>query len=76
MDFSVGSIVRLKTGGPKMVLEDLVGAGRENPKARCKWFDGKKACAEEFALSSLEGVRPKKNKDERSKGKENGKKKK
>lgn len=74
MDFGVGDIVRLRTGGPKMVLEDLVGAGRENPKAKCRWFNGKKACAEEFSLSSLDKVRPKK--DKRPKDEKNEKRKK
>jgi uncharacterized protein YodC (DUF2158 family) len=76
MDFGIGDIVRLRTGGPKMVLEDLVGAGKENPKARCRWFNGKKACAEEFSLSSLDKLRPKKNKDKRPKDKGNDKRKK
>jgi uncharacterized protein YodC (DUF2158 family) len=76
VDFNVGDVVRLKTGGPKMVLEDLVSGGRENPKAKCKWFDRKKACAEEFSLSSLERVRSKKDKDKNPKGNDTAKRKK
>lgn len=76
MDFNVGDVVRLKTGGPKMVLEEVVASGRENPKAKCKWFDRKQACSEEFALSSLDRVRSKKEKVKDSGTKEKGKRKK
>jgi uncharacterized protein YodC (DUF2158 family) len=76
VDFNVGDVVRLKTGGPKMVLEDLVAGGRENPKAKCTWFDEKQARSQEFSISSLDRVRPKKNKDKDSRIQEKGKRKK
>ena len=35
-EFKVGDIVRLKSGGPKMTVEILLGDG----ELKCQWFDG------------------------------------
>ncbi|MEA3000715.1 MAG: putative small protein [Sphingomonadales bacterium] len=50
--FKAGDLVKLKAGGPKMVVEELLSM--TVPKARCSWFAGAKHNKELFALASLE----------------------
>lgn len=49
-----GDVVRLKSGGPKMTVEDVVGIP---PSARCSWFiqfgEGWQAQCEAFAPAAL-----------------------
>lgn len=44
-----GDLVRLKSGGPVMTIDEINFTG-----AICKWFDGKKAEAKTFQVASLE----------------------
>lgn len=51
----VGSVVRLKSGGPKMTVSKIhVWQGRN--EAQCDWFEGTKATYGSFPLTSLEVV--------------------
>ncbi len=34
--FNIGDLVKLKSGGPKMTVQEVVDAG----KVRCQWFAG------------------------------------
>jgi uncharacterized protein YodC (DUF2158 family) len=44
-----GDVVRLKSGGPLMTVEKIVG-----DSAKCDWFDGNKPMGAIFPMSSLE----------------------
>jgi uncharacterized protein YodC (DUF2158 family) len=50
-----GDVVRLKSGGPEMTIEEIGdyswGSGRM--QARCKWFEGKALKESTFELASL-----------------------
>lgn len=54
-----GDVVVLKSGGPKMVVEDvgdyLMSAGTENG-AKCSWFDGVKPMEKVFDVVALAKV--------------------
>ena len=53
--FSVGDVVRLKSGGPRMVIAQLGRFGYEpTDRAKCEWFEGGKRGEDVFELSSLE----------------------
>jgi uncharacterized protein YodC (DUF2158 family) len=57
-DVQTGDVVRLKSGGPKMVAdeieEDPLGGG---PRVSCEWFNEKNMpCKKVFALTSVEKV--------------------
>ena len=59
-----GLVVKLKSGGPKMTLEEIFSCpsvdDEKKPiqKARCVYFDEKKKIIEVFYLSSLEIAQP------------------
>ncbi len=47
--FSIGDIVKLKSGGPEMTVQRNVSNGHY----RCQWFAGKKLESGSFPISSL-----------------------
>jgi uncharacterized protein YodC (DUF2158 family) len=47
--FKPGDVVMLKSGGPKMTVDQLDGA-----KVWCDWFDGSKKFSDLFPSTSLE----------------------
>lgn len=54
-EFKVGDVVQLKSGGPKMTIEDIGNysfAGTEI-KAKCVWFEGTKQKEGVFAPATL-----------------------
>lgn len=63
-DLVKGEQVRLKSGGPRMSIDDIgnyspMGIGGEPPKAKCSWFDTKgNRKTELFELHTLERVGP------------------
>lgn len=48
--FKVGDVVELKSGGPKMTVED---AESWPGKAKCVWFEGTQAKDEIFPVATL-----------------------
>lgn len=55
MEFKIGDVIQLKSGGPEMTVQDILGdttskqqtvaytmAGHSNGELICKWFSGKK----------------------------------
>jgi uncharacterized protein YodC (DUF2158 family) len=44
-----GDVVRLKSGGPKMTVDQLDGA-----RIWCDWFEGSKKFSDSFPSTSLE----------------------
>lgn len=52
--FAVGTIVRLKSGGPEMTVQSL--PSQHNAYYRCQWFAGKKLESGAFPPESLEVV--------------------
>lgn len=55
MQFKVGDVVMLKSGGPKKTVES-VGTDHETgrPIVVCSWFDGVTKLSEIFAAESLQ----------------------
>ena len=53
--FSVGEIVKLKSGGPDMTIEDVMTNMNDDPNGnyRCQWFAGKKLDNGVFPHESL-----------------------
>ena len=54
INFKEGDIVQLKSGGPKMTVDELrkeYKTGR--PTALCSWFDGATRKEDEFATTLL-----------------------
>lgn len=56
--FKVGDMVRLKSGGPDMTINEVITNldGEEKGKYRCQWFAGKKLDSGLFPLESLIAV--------------------
>ena len=50
--YNVGDIVKLKSGGPEMTIEE-VGTGLHKGDYRCQWFAGKKLNWGTFPYESL-----------------------
>ena len=60
-DMQVGTIVKLKSGGPDMTVEEVVVAySTQKPTGDvdCQWFAGKKLEKGRFPVASLELVNP------------------
>jgi uncharacterized protein YodC (DUF2158 family) len=56
-DFNVGDVVRLKSGGPAMTVENA-----SSSRIICKWFDATSILfVEEFDQGTLEKVTPQSN---------------
>lgn len=51
-DLKIGDVVTLKSGGPKMTIEDL-NEYSTGYKASCSWFNGSKRENELFAPEAL-----------------------
>ena len=49
MQFSVGDVVRLKSGGPLMTIRHI-----EDGKAYCEWFHNNESKGHTFTLAQLE----------------------
>jgi uncharacterized protein YodC (DUF2158 family) len=56
IDFRRGDKVRMKSGGPQMMIE-TVGDHYGQPTVWCKWYDGKNFREETFSPDSLELVK-------------------
>ena len=54
--FANGSVVRLKSGGPRMTVVDYGTYGYDpDPKYKCRWFDSKNTVTEQiFSEAELE----------------------
>jgi uncharacterized protein YodC (DUF2158 family) len=54
-EFEVGDVVQLKSGGPKMTIENIgkYGMGSTKDEAKCVWFDGTKRNEALFELAAL-----------------------
>lgn len=52
--FAIGSIVRLKSGGPEMTVQNV--PTELSNYYRCQWFAGKKLESGSFQEASLENV--------------------
>ena len=56
MDIKIGSVVQLKSGGPKMTVQnigDYSYGGNSDNGANCSWFAGDEHKSEVFTLSAL-----------------------
>lgn len=54
MEFEIGELVRLKSGGPKMTVDCRMADGQS---VNCTWFDdGGKSHTKNFAVASLKKV--------------------
>ncbi len=51
-NFKVGNVVKLKSGGPIMVIQRMYPDSTP-PEAKCKWFDESTQKEGDFALESL-----------------------
>lgn len=54
--YHVGTIVKLKSGGPDMTVRGVTAASGN--VLRCQWFAGKKLESGDFPINSLELVEP------------------
>ena len=55
-EFKKGDVVQLKSGGPKMTIDDIGEYGSGNSshiRASCLWFDGGERKEGEFSLDTL-----------------------
>lgn len=52
--FQVGDVVRLKSGGPAMTVENTGKDGVGKPYVRCTWFNDATKASESFAPAALE----------------------
>jgi uncharacterized protein YodC (DUF2158 family) len=55
MPFKRGDVVRLKSGGPPMTVDEK---GQYGDELVCHWFDGKTPMSREFAPDLLERCEP------------------
>ena len=55
--FNVGTIVKLKSGGPEMTVQRELTQSSGNNVLRCQWFASKKLESGDFPPDSLELVR-------------------
>lgn len=58
-DFSPGDVVELKSGGPKMTIENVgkYGMGATHDSANCVWFERMKRMEGVFELHMLRKVK-------------------
>jgi uncharacterized protein YodC (DUF2158 family) len=50
MDFEIGDVVKLRSGGPKMTVHGLVSDG----DVVCQWFEGNEVHEENFPKDALQ----------------------
>lgn len=58
-DFQVGTIVKLKSGGPDMTIKKVdveLRTGKPTGRVDCQWFAGKKLEVGTFPIASLDLV--------------------
>lgn len=55
MSFRVGDVVRLKSGGPEMTVQEV---DQVHDMVDCRWFDGTKSLRDEFPSATLEKAKP------------------
>lgn len=61
LPFSVGSVVKLKSGGPEMTIEKIsIYDGEDAMQAKCVYFSSDKRFEEWFLLDALKDVSQKK----------------
>jgi len=53
--FSEGDVVQLRSGGPKMTVDDLPDQGGQ-VRAKCSWFNGAIRMSDVFELHSLRNL--------------------
>ena len=53
-EIQTGSLVKLKSGGPKMTVEALFSDTRGSRWVRCSWFDDTKRMSQTFELEAVE----------------------
>ncbi len=64
MEFEIGDVVKLKSGGPAMTIQQIGnwtylsvdGSNTREDEAKCFWFEGSKRSEGCFNLASLEKV--------------------
>lgn len=52
-EYSVGDIVQLKSGGPRMTVEEILYGGN----IRCQWFSGSKLNTGDFDPGSIQDAK-------------------
>ena len=57
-DFTVGTLVQLKSGGPVMTVEKVYTAADGDPRVSCQWFDKSKPSSEKFRPEMLKEYNP------------------
>jgi uncharacterized protein YodC (DUF2158 family) len=55
-ELKVGDVVQLKSGGPKMTIEEIDNFGGNHNQASCVWFEKSKRESHVFELTSLQKV--------------------
>jgi uncharacterized protein YodC (DUF2158 family) len=55
MDLKVGDVVKLKSGGPEMTIQELDAV---NGMVDCIWFDGKTQRRDEFSMETVQKAGP------------------
>jgi uncharacterized protein YodC (DUF2158 family) len=65
VEFKLGDVVRLKSGGPLMTVEDTAGGSLEDGQIRCQWFLRDKLHREVFQRDCLAPVGISENFEER-----------
>jgi uncharacterized protein YodC (DUF2158 family) len=53
-EFKPGDVVVLKSGGPKMTVEQIGNNNFDRPTVWCDWFEGNKKVSDTFPPTSLE----------------------
>ncbi|GHV14760.1 hypothetical protein FACS189491_11430 [Spirochaetia bacterium] len=54
MDFKVGDVIVLKSGGPKMTVERIATHTNGNEYVECSWFVNEKLESNKFPPDALE----------------------
>lgn len=67
MEFKIGDVVQLKSGGPEMTVQNIIGvttnkteafayatAGHSHGDLICKWFSGSKLETEVFKAATVD----------------------
>ena len=57
-DFTAGTLVQLKSGGPVMTVEKVYTAPDGDLRVSCQWFDKSKPSSEKFRPEMLKEYKP------------------